>query len=92
MTRKGTSIDGSSPDRTTLGFGTPRSALLAARQQFQTPNPIGWDKGRERSDIDLAHAKFQSAVDLSVDSFREIVLGFLGETGDLRQRLGSSTN
>ncbi|MEV4120067.1 serine protease [Micromonospora sp. NPDC049645] len=63
-------------------------ALLAACQQSQTPNPIGWDKDRERSDIDLAYAKFQSAVDLSVDSFREIVLGFMRETGELRQRLG----
>ncbi|MBG6104974.1 hypothetical protein IW249_005388 [Micromonospora vinacea] len=66
-------------------------ALLVACQQFQTPNPIGWDKDRERSDIDLAFAKFQSAVDLSVDSFREIVLGFMRETGELRQRLGRPT-
>ncbi|MEU8422647.1 serine protease [Micromonospora sp. NPDC048835] len=62
-------------------------ALLVACKQFQTPNPIGWDKDRGRSDIDLALAKFQSAVDLSVDSFREIVLGFMRETGELRQKL-----
>ncbi|WP_444947185.1 S1 family peptidase [Micromonospora ureilytica] len=66
-------------------------ALLTACKQFQTPNPIGWDKDRGRSDIDLAYAKFQSAVDLSVDSFREIVLGFMRETGELRQKLGRPT-
>lgn len=60
-------------------------ALLYACKQTEVPNPIGWDTERGRRDIDLACAKLQSAADLAVASFRDVVLANLQEANALRR-------
>lgn len=62
-------------------------ALLLACSTSGTPDPISWDD--ERPDIELACAKLQGASDLSIGSFQQVVLGYLGDAQRLRAELSS---